>query len=135
MRKLADTGIGVRTNEGFGRVLFLKDYEKIQYKCAEKYFDDSVKEKKTELTKEDSKVLRTIARSYYKNKLERKIQGYVLKASQEKNFWGTRTSNSQLGELQQINTIRRKPKLQFITIWSMQMKRKRQTVCRKFITA
>ena len=99
MRKLADTGIGIRINEGFGRVLFLKDYEKIQYKCAEKYFDDSVREKKTELTKEDSKVLRTIARSYYKNKLERKMQEYVLKASHEKSFWGTRTSNSQLGEL------------------------------------
>ncbi len=104
-----------------------------------KYFDDSVREKKTELTKEDSKVLRTIARSYYKNKLERKMQEYVLKASHEKSFWEpeqvTASWENWIPESQLINTILRKPKQQFITIWSMQMKKKRQTVCRKFITA
>lgn len=100
MRELADKGIGIRRNEGFGRVVFLKDYEQIQYKLGEKYFDSAREELSAELTEEDRKVLKIAARSYYRNKLQRSMQEYVIKeATQDRTFWGSRTSNSQLGEL------------------------------------
>lgn len=107
MKKLADTGIGVRRNEGMGRIIFLKNYENIQYKIAEKYFDTHKKDINVKLTENDQKVLKLAAKSYYHNKLERKMQEYVLEAVKEKNFWGDRTSSSQLGELDSRITANR----------------------------
>lgn len=100
MKELVDTGIGIRHNEGFGRILFLDDYETVQYKISEKY--DSMlerEEKKEKLSDDDEHVLRMAAKTYYTNIIRRKMQEYVLKKVKEKSFWGVRTSNSQLGTL------------------------------------
>lgn len=100
MKELADTGIGIRRNEGFGRVLFFDDYETVQYKLSEKY-DSMLKREKVDdkLSEDDECVLRMAAKTYYKNILHRKMQEYVLQKVQERSFWGARTSNSQLGTL------------------------------------
>ena len=82
MESLCDSGIGIRRNEGFGRVLFLKDYEKIEWKLPE---GDSLWEENEEkadcpieLTAEQKKTLLIAAKGYYRQQLESASQRYIL---------------------------------------------------------
>ena len=68
-------GIGEKKNEGFGRVLFLgKEYERICEKekgtLAFGYNWDVA----SDLTDEDKRVLRSVARNYYRNLLKKAAQ-------------------------------------------------------------
>lgn len=93
MNQICHEGIGVRKNEGFGRILFLNDYEKIQYKLAgeESYCsEDEVPE-----YPEDEKILKSIATNYYKKCIDNAIRNYVLKHPIDKGD----ISNSQLGNI------------------------------------
>lgn len=93
MDQICHEGIGARKNEGFGRVLFLNDYEKIQYKlegeksCCLKY--------NSEEYPEDKKILKLIATNYYKKCIIGAIQKYVLEHPIDKG----EVSNSQLGNI------------------------------------
>ncbi len=96
MRAICDKGIGIRRNEGFGRVIFLHDYETIRYKKAE------VSIKKPEYAAgsvqyaEDRETLRIAARGYYRNLLKRAMSHYVVEHPLPKG----KASNSQLGTLE-----------------------------------
>ena len=82
MESLCDTGIGIRRNEGFGRVLFLKDYERVRWKQSEGitsgqeiiHKDSDV----SELTVQQRQTLLTAARGYYRQQLEAASQSYIL---------------------------------------------------------
>lgn len=101
MKKLMDEGIGVRRNEGFGRILFLKDgYENINSKKPEDYFDQTISEDTLpNLLPDDEKVLRIAARSYYKRMIQRGLQKFVVEKSLK-----LTASASQLGMLDSIIT-------------------------------
>lgn len=96
MREICDKGIGIRLNEGFGRVLFLKDHEKLHYKKAEKYERRSVCAVEAEQYMEDHETLRIAAAGYYRNVLKRAMSHYVV----ENPLPRGKISNSQLGTLE-----------------------------------
>lgn len=99
MRVLCDRGIGIRLNEGFGRILFLKEYEKIRYK-EEQELAREKKDVKERQYKEDEATLAVIARCYYRNLLERKTNAYVVEHPLPKG----KLANSQLGVLESFTT-------------------------------
>ena len=71
MLRLVETGIGEKKNEGFGRILFLNDkYSKVSKKEKRDLNITANESQMTELTEEDRNTLKTIARSYYRRKLE-----------------------------------------------------------------
>ncbi len=97
MKQLMEEGIGIRRNEGFGRVLFLNDYEKIQYKLAGTV-ETKLKNTTPSVNEEDKKVLRIAAKGYYNNILLKKIEEYVVKNPLDRRF----ISNSQLGVIESL---------------------------------
>lgn len=104
MIKICDEGLGIRTNEGFGRVLFIKNYELIKYKAAGKV-DEIVNERSLNNNLinsegEDEEVLTKIAKCYYKYQVEKGIEKYVVK---KKNI-GEKISKSQLGQILSLIT-------------------------------
>lgn len=101
MRKLCDAGLGIRVNEGFGRVLFLRDYEKVDYKFYEK--ETETNNDADTLTEEDRKTLKMIAKTYYHNLLKREMTHYVVENSR---LMGT-SSNSKLGTIASLATAYR----------------------------
>lgn len=101
MRKLCDSGLGIRVNEGFGRVLFLRDYEKVCYKLSETGTKQD--REPDELTKEDEKTLKKIAKTYYYNVLKREMDHYVVNNSQSMG----NGSNSKLGTIASLATAYR----------------------------
>ncbi len=71
MLDLFDKGIGERKNEGFGRVLFLdKDYCKINKKVKFELVVIDEYDTALWLEDEDRKILKVIAKNYYKKQLE-----------------------------------------------------------------
>lgn len=97
VKELEEKGIGVRKAEGYGRILFLKDYESIQYKrkgtlqlCRE--------EENCEARDDDRKVIRCAARGYLNHLIDQKIAQYILEHQLDRN----RVSNSQLGIVEAI---------------------------------
>lgn len=99
MRLLCDQGVGIRLNEGFGRVLFLKEYENVKYKKEQKI------ERKTDAAvvrqyDEDQETLKAAAGCYYRKLLDRKMNAYVVKKPLSKG----EISNSQLGILESFTT-------------------------------
>lgn len=97
MLDLMNRGIGVRRNEGFGRILFLSDYQElnIKQKCDieenNKIFD------KVEKYSDDEKTLRTVAANYYRMLIERKIKEKILNGTNSKGL-----AESQIGSVQSI---------------------------------
>ncbi len=95
--RLMDRGIGIRRNEGFGRVIFLDGYEKIKYRQeadrAVEYLFCS-----TDAKAEDEDVLRTAAYGYYKMQLARAAERYVTGHPLNKGG----IADSQLGQLASI---------------------------------
>ena len=90
---LMDEGIGIRRNEGFGRVLFLKDYESITKK--QKGIDEAWNTGgvDTKINKEDKETLKILAKSYYVNEFERALVRDLVNNPLIKG----NISNSQLG--------------------------------------
>lgn len=77
IRRLEDTGIGERRNEGFGRVLLLDaSYEKIDKKIKGEESEKDVAESTKEASDDDT--LRIIARTYYRNQLRKAMRKYVV---------------------------------------------------------
>lgn len=80
VRKLYLEGIGIRKNEGFGRVIFVRDYEKIKYKEAFKSSEDADRitySNATELSSDDKETLKVVARGILKNKLTDASWNYI----------------------------------------------------------
>lgn len=98
MRKVCEKGIGIRLNEGFGRVLFLKNYEKIRYKKAEQYIRRP--NYAAERCAQDRETLKIAAKGYYRNILLRAMKHYVV----ENPLPRGQLSDSQLGTLESYAT-------------------------------
>ncbi len=96
MLEIMDRGLGVRKNEGFGRVLFINDYEKLDRKL-KKEFDDELP-KEGAATEEDKAVLKNIAQSYYMSLFNKKLSEYLINNPLNKDD----ISRSQLGTLNSI---------------------------------
>lgn len=94
MLALCHKGIGIRKNEGFGRVLFLKDYSNITYKNAGTY-DRKAYCVNNDAHAEDDKVIRLIAKNCYNNLVQDAIKKYVVNNAFKKGS----VSASQLGVL------------------------------------
>lgn len=111
MQKIVESGIGIRRNSGFGTVMFLKDYEGVRYKEARKYFEDTDKEARQDQEKQEDteKVIKIVARKYYRNMLARKLEAYIneVGAGKKESFCDIRTSSSQLGTIDSILTARK----------------------------
>ena len=114
MLSAMNKGIGVRRNEGFGRILFLKDYEEILYRMdmAANYdelsdSDDSgiEVEKKTvfdlgKCTLEELTTLRAVAKNYYRNLFHAKLERYVV----DLNWNRGKVSSSKLAKVEAFTT-------------------------------
>ena len=94
MENIQNQGIGIRRNEGFGRIIFLRDYEGIKYKCE---INRDIKENTSigKLTCDDKKVLKIVAQGLYKRSLEKAIDSYILNRPMKKG----KIKNSQLGAI------------------------------------
>ena len=96
---LCQNGIGIRKNEGFGRILFLKDYENVNYKLEEVY-EKAVSDEKKEEKAEDREVLKIAARGYYINKIKKAMNKYVVENKLAKG----KINNSQMGTVEALAT-------------------------------
>lgn len=101
MNEVMQNGIGVRRNEGFGRVLFLKNYETVSYKLAGVATEEAEQTNTTtEVHQEDDTVLRIAAKEYYKQLISDGIDKYVVNHPIEKG----KISNSKLGIIESFTT-------------------------------
>lgn len=100
MREICDQGIGIRLNEGFGRVMFLNGYENITYKEAGQPDRKANPAAVQEQYAEDRETLKVAAECYYRNLLERKMNAYVVDHPLPKG----KIANSQLGILESFTT-------------------------------
>lgn len=106
MKAVCEEGIGIRRNEGFGRILFLKEYEAIcgKQKCD---FSSCVQEAADlEAMKKDPdewEALCQAANGYYRTMLRRKSEEYVVRHP----FYSEEISSSQLGIVEGILTRNR----------------------------
>lgn len=94
INEIHNTGIGVRKNEGFGRVLFINCYDKITEKKEGQWENRTIII--DDLHTEDDRVLRVAAKNYYKRIIEKSIIDMVINKPLPK---GT-LSSSQVGELE-----------------------------------
>lgn len=100
MRALCDQGIGIRLNEGFGRVLFLDKYENVRYKESVQFETKSQNTATQQQYREDLDTLKVAARCYCRNLLEKKMNTYVVEHPLPKG----NISNSQLGLVESFTT-------------------------------
>lgn len=110
--KLMDRGIGVRRNEGFGRVVILRDYEKIRYKQrgdegrpnpipGKSRKDNDVRQNTVSgKRQEDRDVLKTVARAYYRKQIEKAMNQYVVDNPLKRG----NIASSQLGTIESFST-------------------------------
>ena len=105
MRKISDDGLGIRTGEGFGRVLFFKGLELMKRKREEKLWQGRTKTispgeeaaaAARALDRQKYDALRVIAKSYYRQRITEAMEAYILDHPLEK---GTE-SRSRLGSIE-----------------------------------
>ena len=101
MYEIADQGIGIHLNEGFGRVAFFKNYERIRYKISEQYSGRKMcSGKDWKITHDDRETLRIAARSYYRNRIFEKMEKCIVLWTESDSVFDSSLSNSQLGTLE-----------------------------------
>lgn len=100
MRALCDQGIGIRLNEGFGRVLFLDRYENIKYKETMEFVRRENSASSVQQYAEDQNTLQVVAKCYYRNLLEKQMNAYVVDHPLSKGM----ITNSQIGALEAFTT-------------------------------
>lgn len=100
MQKIVRQGLGIRLNEGFGRVLFLKEYETVKYKSAEEYPKERNIVSYQKLSSEDRKTLINAAKNYYRRLLYQAMEKYIVENPIRKG----NVSNSQLGIIESFTT-------------------------------
>lgn len=110
--ELLDKGIGIRKNEGFGRVLILEGYEQLEKKrkiekSKNNFQKEEQKTKKKQidtrvenLTKEEKQILLIAAKGYYVEKLEQAGKNYLVSPKNHKNpILGKKLTGSQMGTI------------------------------------
>lgn len=99
MAAIADSGIGIRRNEGFGRVIFLDQYERVVWKEKGEEARSAAFPSQA-VHPEDEAVLKLAARNYYRNLINRKTVEYVVDHPLRKGG----LAGSQLGRLEALTT-------------------------------
>ena len=74
--KIMDKGIGIKLQEGFGRVLFPDDYDVWKYK--EDAGDARSFGNNVDCERTDDEVLRLVAKKYYRNLIEASMDRYIV---------------------------------------------------------
>ena len=97
-------GIGIRRNEGFGQVLFLKGYEDI-VAYSEAKSGVIMKKDYSELTDDDRVCLEIVAKASYRQKVEAAIPQYIL--NNYSIIGGNKVSNNVRGVLESQTTAYR----------------------------
>ena len=77
VRTLMQSGIGIRNNEGFGQILFMKDYDKLTQK-QEMSATNSVNGEEITKTAEDEKVLKIVAANLARKRINQAMQKTIL---------------------------------------------------------
>lgn len=100
---IAEEGIGLRKNEGFGRVLILENYEKLEKKqkieIEEGIAFTDLPEK--EFTEEEKQVLTIAAKGYYLEKLEQAGKKYLVDPKNKRNpILSNKLAGSQMGTIE-----------------------------------
>lgn len=103
MEALCNEGIGIHRNEGCGRILFLKDYEKLCFKKAGEEAKTQCNETAKQ-HKEDEEVLYQVAKRLYVRRLEQAMEQYIVSGQF---FKKGSISRSQLGSLEALISINR----------------------------
>ena len=98
MRKIMDEGIGIGGNEGFGRVLFLKDYSKLHAKLAASPRREVSERKNISCADEES--IRVVAKNMLINRIKEACEEYLLKEGGRLRD----TASSQMGIVDSICT-------------------------------
>lgn len=99
MQKVMESGIGVRRNEGFGQVIFLKDYEQITRKAEGSKTAVGLLGQKGLAEIQDSGTVRIAAANYYRLLLRKAMEKKIVDGMQK----GT-LCNSQIGKLEALIT-------------------------------
>lgn len=103
-KEIMERGIGVRRNEGFGRVIFLKGYDSINKFDEVSLLNVSTVDKPT-LSDDDKACLKIAAKASYMKKIEDAIPEYVMKNYHI--IGGKSVSRSVLGTLESYTTAYR----------------------------
>ena len=104
VKKLYLDGVGIRKNEGFGRVIFVKDYEKLAYKKALKIHSDSASseaKKDPNLSPDDRNTVKIVARGLLKKRLKHALREYI----EETPLKMGNVNRSQLGTIRSISSM------------------------------
>ena len=101
LMRLCDQGIGLRRNEGFGRVMFFKDWDQLKYKQIHESeslqpLPDAVD--KQPMTSAEADTLKIAARGYYLDLIETAMERYVVDPKNKLKKGGVK--NSQLGSVE-----------------------------------
>lgn len=99
MNSLMDSGLGCRKNEGYGRILFLKDYDKLSYK--QKVDDDILMADRAKCSVDDQVTLRIVAKNYLRNRILSAIDDFIVDDKYRLNN-DKKTSKSQMGIVDSI---------------------------------
>ena len=75
IKDFMNEGLGVRKNEGFGRVIILDDYEKISYKESYKLVQSG---SEIGSKKEDMQTLKNVAKNYFYLSYDKSVYTYVM---------------------------------------------------------
>lgn len=99
MHEIMDKGIGIRKNEGFGRILFIGNYSKISGKEIIDKIKTTIDAKDySDLCITDQETIKTIAKNYYRKQIDRATKKYVVNNPLSRK----KINNSKLGLIQSI---------------------------------
>ncbi|MCM1082943.1 MAG: hypothetical protein NC393_12170 [Clostridium sp.] len=91
MVAIMESGVGVRRNEGFGQVIFLSDYEKIQFKQEGKIKTEDVLS--IQKHAEDEDVLRAVAKMYYLKRIRKAMEESIISRIDTKGISKSKVGN------------------------------------------
>lgn len=100
LRLVMDEGIGVRTNEGYGRVLFLDHYESLSRKMNVEISRGMSENGNKKLDEDEEKTLRIAAKGYYMNLVDRAVSAYIADEHNSLEKFGL--NGAQLGTMESI---------------------------------
>ncbi|MCD8109616.1 MAG: RAMP superfamily CRISPR-associated protein [Clostridiales bacterium] len=100
LETVMDEGIGVRTNEGYGRVLFFDHYEELSKKKSVEISHCDAPELQEDLDESEKATLLIAAKGYYLNLVRRAVNAYIADPKNSIRQFGL--NGTQLGTIESI---------------------------------
>lgn len=97
IREVMESGIGIRKNEGFGQVLFLKEYEGITWKQEGIKRAADLNGQQEPMKNQDTDTIRIVASNYYRRLLKKAMEKKIVDSLERGNL-----PNSQVGKLESL---------------------------------